>query len=353
MELPRSVELEDGKKYDMVIAHVDVEGHTKLLKERKDADRVLTRFRRMCEQYAEWRGGKIVAWEGDGGFFGFVIKPEEEPNAYERAIMFAIDIRNGLEAFNLEIKRSHYFPDIAARIIIGTGPVKYRKDITQTHCPAFGPLKKAVKKYEANRILVTSDVFEKLPEYLRPRFVFVKEDEELQKGIYALERRYVSWDDVREYINKIIDAMKREGFEPDVVLGVGRGGAIMAGLIAGNMGLKKVYVIDYDMHIEENWRDIKELLFFDERFIEGKKVLLIVEGVIQGQLESMVLKRLDGRAAEVKTAALYCFKTAAFEPDYYGFTTSTMVTTPWRWSPEFIQASAPYLRIPRHKSHTF
>ena len=56
----------------------------------------------------------------------------------------------------------------------------------------------------------------------------------------------LTWEDVEHDTLKIIDRMKQDGFEPDIIVSIARSGLIPASLIAYALGNKQLYVIKVD-----------------------------------------------------------------------------------------------------------
>jgi hypoxanthine phosphoribosyltransferase/transcriptional regulator with XRE-family HTH domain len=89
---------------------------------------------------------------------------------------------------------------------------------------------------------------------------------------------WIPWEDVHEWTHELSAELRQARFDPDLVIGLGRGGAILGGLIAGALGLKPVTVLD--MKHKPGERP-------DERFIEGqldlrkKKSALLVQGEVR------------------------------------------------------------------------
>jgi hypoxanthine phosphoribosyltransferase len=52
-----------------------------------------------------------------------------------------------------------------------------------------------------------------------------------------MNKRYVSWDTIDHQVRKVITAFKNDGFEPDLIVGVVRGGAIPAVWISNITGI--------------------------------------------------------------------------------------------------------------------
>jgi hypoxanthine phosphoribosyltransferase len=87
---------------------------------------------------------------------------------------------------------------------------------------------------------------------------------------------FFSWLGVTYRAKLLIGKIRGSDYSPDVVIGLGRSGAILGGIIAGNLGVKLITVIDrrYDWS-SNRIRTVVPVSFLDPQKIKGKKVLLV------------------------------------------------------------------------------
>jgi len=147
----------------------------------------------------------------------------------------------------------------------------------------------------------------------------------------------LTWRDVERDVLEIIDRMKADGFEPDVIISIARSGLIPASMIAYALGNKELYVIKVDFSkIQKNGNDqelhdtprITQELTKD---IHGLKVLVVDEMAVSGSTLKLVSSYMNIKGpAEVRYAVLYKQPWAEFEPDYYGSKTKEWPMYPWK-----------------------
>ncbi len=66
----------------------------------------------------------------------------------------------------------------------------------------------------------------------------------------------LSWQDVEHDTLHIIERMRAEDFEPDIIVSIARSGLIPASLIAYSLGNKQLYVIKVDFSkVQKNGQD--------------------------------------------------------------------------------------------------
>ena len=152
------------------------------------------------------------------------------------------------------------------------------------------------------------------------------------KGIKSL-----TWQDVEEDVLEIINRMKEDKFDPDVIISIARSGLIPASMIAYAMGNKELYVIKVDFSKTQKSGQDQELndkpTITQEltKDIQGLKVLVVDEMAVSGSTLKLVSKYMDIKnPAEVKYAVLYKQPWAEFEPNYYGKKIEEWPLYPWK-----------------------
>lgn len=149
--------------------------------------------------------------------------------------------------------------------------------------------------------------------------------------------RWISWGEVQEWALELKAKLDRRGFDPDLVIGLGRGGAILGGMVAGALGLKRVGVLDM-VHSPGAPED--------ERRIEGSLDLtdvhraLLVQGEVRsGKSLEKARERLreEKRELELWTIALVVYPGVQLDqrPDEYK--RLAKLDPPWRRVPGYVR----------------
>ncbi|MBU0767528.1 MAG: hypothetical protein KJ687_00330 [Proteobacteria bacterium] len=131
------------------------------------------------------------------------------------------------------------------------------------------------------------------------------------------------WNDV-EKLKKII--INDTNFKPDIVVGVGRGGAIVGGILAGNMiGLQHLGI---DRNVRKKKNDDYELIIIPSNLasfsemLAHKRVLVVMLAIRSGKTLSFAKDSLwesVPKIEDIKTSAVYALKEKAktpHKPDY-------------------------------------
>lgn len=142
-----------------------------------------------------------------------------------------------------------------------------------------------------------------------------------------MERLSMSWGEVDEALLKLARKVRRD-FDPDIVVGVARGGLVPAVRLSHLLGDKEFRVIHvkyYQGHRHMN----KPELISDVEALSGK-ALLVDDVSDTGTSLGFVLKHLEGKGAEeVRTATIAYKPRAKLKPDYFVMRTTKWVVFPW------------------------
>ena len=144
-------------------------------------------------------------------------------------------------------------------------------------------------------------------------------------------RRRFGWKQVTKLVREMLADMRTRGYTPDLVLGVGRGGSILAGMLAGNMGHLPLAVLDT---VLEHPRGVSRVEF---RFpdscpaLRDKNVLIVVGELYSGEDLRHAIEFVQRRhPREIKTASLLTHPAASVRPDFIGFQSAKPLSAPWR-----------------------
>lgn len=145
------------------------------------------------------------------------------------------------------------------------------------------------------------------------------------------DRRQFGWKHVERLVKKLLSDIQRQDYKPDIVLGVGRGGAILAGMLAGNLGHLPLAVVDtvLDRSSSINTATVR----FPEccPSLRDKEILLVVGELYSGEdLRAGMEFAKERLPRGIKTASLLTHPAASVRPDFVGIETERPLTAPWR-----------------------
>jgi len=152
------------------------------------------------------------------------------------------------------------------------------------------------------------------------------------KVIGFLKKRN-SWSKIRAGAKTLISKMNDDNYLPDVIVGVGRAGSILAALISGNLKAKKIPVTSIDLKYEwenEQKRLDKILNLPSISTIQNKRILICSGHVNSGNSMKLVKKELLAfKPIELKTAALFVSPVTSVLPDYHSYKANKKSRMPW------------------------
>ncbi len=146
------------------------------------------------------------------------------------------------------------------------------------------------------------------------------------------EREVLTWDDFGEASRDLARQVLAEGYAPDIVVAVARGGLLLAGSIAYALGTKSCGSINVEFYT-----DIEETLpepvvlppALDAPSLKGKRVLLVDDVSDSGKTLALVVELLARHSAEVRSVTLYSKPRTVLEPDFVWRRTDRWITFPW------------------------
>jgi len=147
------------------------------------------------------------------------------------------------------------------------------------------------------------------------------------------ERRFEAptWKQIYHMLLKQANVIRRDGFEPEVIVGISRGGWVPARVLSDfleNSNLANVKV-EYYVGLNETKKAPKltQCLSAD---VNGKSILIADEVSDGGESLKLATAHASERGArEVKTLTLYYKPWSIFRPDYFCKETRCWIVFPW------------------------
>ncbi len=131
--------------------------------------------------------------------------------------------------------------------------------------------------------------------------------------------RLVEWRDIEHWSKDIVRKVVESSYEPEIVIGLARGGLVPARLIADYLNIKDLYAVK-----TEHWgltatpdgkAKLAQGLQVD---IAGKKILAVDDITDTGQSLKLAVEHIaKQKPAAIKTATLLHITHSNYVPDYY------------------------------------
>ncbi|NPA47451.1 MAG: phosphoribosyltransferase [Thermococci archaeon] len=129
-----------------------------------------------------------------------------------------------------------------------------------------------------------------------------------------------SWKDIDEWAEPGAMRMLEDGWVPDVVVGVARGGWVAARIYCDYLGVKDLVSVKVEHWGVTATPDGKAKLRYGTSYsMEGKRVLVVDDISDTGESLTLVKRYIEEqKPREVRVATLLTIKGSRFRPDYYG-----------------------------------
>ena len=146
------------------------------------------------------------------------------------------------------------------------------------------------------------------------------------------ELELMSWDDLGEGARSLAEAVAADGYRPDMILGIARGGLLVAGAVGYALGVKNTFTMNVEFYtgIDERLEmpmilpPVPDLVDFAET-----RVLIADDVADTGATLRLVQEFCAGKVAEVRCAVLYEKPRSTVKCDYVWRRTDRWITFPW------------------------
>src|SRR5689334_16910938 len=142
----------------------------------------------------------------------------------------------------------------------------------------------------------------------------------------------MTWDDLGEGARAIAHAVADEGWTPDIILGIARGGLLVAGAIAYALGVKNTFTMNVEFYtgIDERLEMPMLLPPVPDLIDLGESRVLIADDVADTGLTLQLVKEFcEGKVGEVRVAVLYEKSRSVVNAEYVWRRTDRWIDFPW------------------------
>jgi hypothetical protein len=148
----------------------------------------------------------------------------------------------------------------------------------------------------------------------------------------APEREVLTWDRFGDATRELATVVHADGFTPDVVVAIARGGLTVAGALAYALDVKNCGAMNVEFYIGIGERlDVPVVIppTLDLVDVAGLKVLVVDDVADTGHTLRLVREVLAQHVAEARTAVLYTKPGTVVEPTYSWAETDKWIDFPW------------------------
>src|SRR5919202_1651863 len=136
-----------------------------------------------------------------------------------------------------------------------------------------------------------------------------------------MEREVMSWDDLGAGSRELAEAVVADGYRPDIVLGIARGGLLVAGALGYALGVKNTFTMNVEFYTGVDERLPMPMIL--------PPVPDLVDFAETGATIALVKDFLAGKVAEVRCAVLYEKPRSTVRCEYVWRRTDRWITFPW------------------------
>src|SRR5436853_2352787 len=145
-------------------------------------------------------------------------------------------------------------------------------------------------------------------------------------------RELMSWDDLGSGARELAQAVADDGWRPDIILGIARGGLLVAGALGYALGVKNTFTMNVEFYTGVDERlelpmllpPVPDLVDFAEQ-----RVLIADDVADTGATLALVEDFCQGKVAEVRCAVLYEKPRSQVSCEYVWRRTDQWIEFPW------------------------
>ena len=146
------------------------------------------------------------------------------------------------------------------------------------------------------------------------------------------EYEYVSPQKIMDMSYELGEKIKKSEFEPEILLGISRGGLCIVRFLSDLFNISEIYIIRvvHYKDIEKRKSEPKLLQDVDESLLRDKRVLIVDDISDTGKSLKYVTELIKKkRVKEFKTATLHYKPWSEYKPDYFIEEINKWVIYPW------------------------
>jgi hypothetical protein len=145
-------------------------------------------------------------------------------------------------------------------------------------------------------------------------------------------REVMTWDELGRGVRELATAAHADGFVPDLVLGIARGGLLVAGALGYALGVKNTFTMNVEFYTGIDERlDMPMILPPVPELVDLEEArVLIADDVADTGLTLLLVKDFcAGKVGEVRCAVLYEKPRSAVSCEYVWRRTDRWIDFPW------------------------
>jgi hypoxanthine phosphoribosyltransferase len=146
-----------------------------------------------------------------------------------------------------------------------------------------------------------------------------------------LKLLHQSWEDIQLLSEKVAEKIEQDGFNPDLIVAVSRGGFDPARILCDQLGINKLASFQIEYYSDVNLRKNKPKIIYPLNANVKNLNVLVVDDVSDSgnSLKAAKDHVMEKGAAKVLVATLHVKPWTSFIPDYHAASTDAWIVYPW------------------------
>lgn len=148
----------------------------------------------------------------------------------------------------------------------------------------------------------------------------------------ADEREILTWELFGSASRELATTIARDGFRPDAIVAIARGGLTLAGVLGYALDVKMLGSLNVEFYTGVESTLAAPVVLpptLDQDSLAGKSILLVDDVADSGRTLALVLQLLRAGGGEVRSVCLYAKPQTVQEPDYVWRRTDRWIMFPW------------------------
>ena len=146
------------------------------------------------------------------------------------------------------------------------------------------------------------------------------------------EREILTYELFGVAARELATTIAQDGFRPDAIIGIARGGLTLAGALGYALNVKMLGSLNVEFYTDVEMTLEAPVVLpptLDQASLEGKSILLVDDVADSGRTLALVLQLLEAGGGEVRTVCLYAKPQTVQEPTYTWRHTDRWINFPW------------------------
>lgn len=162
---------------------------------------------------------------------------------------------------------------------------------------------------------------------------------DMSEATAAIDREVLTWDLYGRGIRELSGLIAADGFRPDIILGIARGGLFPAGSIGYALSIKNVYLMNVEYYTDIDERlDVPVILppYLDMVDLHDADVLVVDDVADTGHTLAKVYEFVEDKVNETRAAVLYEKPRSVIQCEYVWRRTDKWINFPWSSEPPIV-----------------